>query len=383
MMMLRKLIFLLCVFLSLSCVQPYETEGSELFIMITSDLHLSEKETVSSVIPLSAYSEELAETVKNEVLHEHPDVFILCGDNTNSGRESDEYILHDILKQITDAGIQLIMVPGNHDLNITDEKTFSRIYADLLQADEKDPASLSYMKVTGDVMFLAMDDSSFDEDNKGRFSADTMKWLKTQLQKAEKAKQKVIFISHHNVLFDDGKGNYGILNDGLKELLQKYHVQICLSGHTHQQDILEDSGLYEIISSAPMSGAHLTGRMHISSDQVTYRAEPLDFEAYSDLAVTVKRLDQSGAEALQELFTGIFEEKGYGYEDACAMTDTAMRFLSYYGSGTLAEHQQEILDDPYCGMMLEGLSDANYGPWMDAVLHSELRNAVSLSFEYR
>ena len=382
--MFRKLLTaLLFMLVSVSCVQPYETSGAELFVMITSDLHVSEKEQVSSVIPLSAYSVDLARTAAREVIAGHPDVFILCGDNTNSGRETDEHILHEILQEVKDAGIRIIMVPGNHDLNITDENTFRSVFYDLLQPDEEDPASLGYASVVNNVMFLAADDSSFDEHNKGLFSADTMNWIRQQLIKAEKAHQKVIFISHHNVLFDDGKGNYGIMNEELKALLKKYHVQLCLSGHTHQQDILEDDGLYEIVSGAPMSGTHLIGRLHIDKNRVTYEAQPMDFEAFSDIAPLVHTLDRSAAEATGQMFKEIFLRKGYTEGDADAMTDTALLFLHYYGLGTLSEHKQEILDDPYCEMMLEGLSDANYGPWMDSVLHSELRNTVSLSFEYR
>ncbi|MCR5794102.1 MAG: metallophosphoesterase [Solobacterium sp.] len=382
--MFRKL--LLCVLfmlMAVSCGQPYETSEAELFVMVTSDLHLSEKEQNSSVIPLSAYSVELARTAAREVIAEHPDVFILCGDNTNSGRESDEHILHDILYEVKEAGIRIILVPGNHDLNITDENTFRTVFCDLLQTDEEDPASLSYVSVVNNVMFLAADDSSFDEYNKGRFSDDTMEWIRRQLIRAEKAHRKVIFISHHNVLFDDGRGNYGIMNKELEALLKRYHVQLCLSGHTHQQDILEDDGLYEIVSGAPMSGTHPVGRLRIDGDQVTYDAQPLDFEAFSDIAPLVHTLDRSASEATEAMFRDIFLRKGYTEEEADAMTDTASLFLHYYGLGTLSEHKQEILDDPYCERMLEGLSDANYGPWMDSVLHSELRNAVSLSFEYR
>ena len=50
----------------------------------------------------------------------------------------------------------------------------------------------------------------------------------------------------------------------------------------------------------------------------------------------------------------------------------------HYGAGTLAEHAQELREDPSYELMIEALRDYNYGPWMKAMVETTKYSAVEL-----
>ena len=56
--------------------------------------------------------------------------------------------------------------------------------------------------------------------------------------------------------------------------------------------------------------------------------------------------------------------------------------MGYHGAGTLADHAQELKEDPSYELMLKGLWDYNYGPWMKATIETTKYNAGELEISW-
>ena len=65
---------------------------------------------------VTAYGEELVEAFVAQVLEKAPDALILSGDLTFNGAEQSHMELATLLRPLKDAGIRVLVLPGNHDL---------------------------------------------------------------------------------------------------------------------------------------------------------------------------------------------------------------------------------------------------------------------------
>ena len=69
---------------------PIWTDEKNLRAMIISDLHYTENKDVNpAIVPGIALAKEITDVVAQEVIERHPDVFIMTGDNTDTGRAED------------------------------------------------------------------------------------------------------------------------------------------------------------------------------------------------------------------------------------------------------------------------------------------------------
>lgn len=378
--MLKRTVILILVLFLAAC-RKVPTKAADLSAMVIADLHLQLSGAAENpYVSFSSVTKEVLDTAAEEVTDRKPDVLILCGDNTNSGSEADLRYLHDVLLEVKQSGTDVIVIPGNHDLDLCPKDQFRDIFVDITEPEAEDSYSLSYMKTAGNVMILAMDDCSYRKDHKGEFSPGTMKWLKEMLKEADERRMKVLFVSHHNVLTRESGDNYHIVNKELKPLLKKHHAVLCLSGHTHSQTVLDEDGIYEVITGTILGGIHPLGILTMKDNTVRYEAAPADFRRYGCLGEWTEQLDEAGEEAMKEVFLKIFREKGYSAEEAAASAGLVMKFMYYYGSGTLADHAGDMLNHPDYDNMIKGLSDTNYGPWMQSLLQRPPRKSDLLEY---
>lgn len=353
---------------------------------IISDLHYTHTDHPRDVIvPLMAYADEAADAIINEVIARKPDVFILNGDNTNSGAKEDASYLAQKLQRVKDAGIQVILTTGNHDFNMSDADDFEEQYFFLLEMADRDPASLSYVSVSHGIVFLAMDDNSFHSGKMGEFSPETMRWLNRMLDKYQGS--KIIFLSHHNVLVgrdSDHSSSYRIQNASLAELLSSKGVRLIFTGHLHSQMLEEENGMFEVVSSMPYSGLHQYGILSIHGNEVSYHTRSIDWKQFGspELIEAIRVIESNHSDRLSDTFREIIRAQGYTEEKTEHILALANRFLYSYQEGTLGSHLSEITSDPSCEDMIEAFWDYNYGPWMKSVLESDVRDASSLSFTY-
>ena len=162
-------------------------------------------------------------------------------------------------------------------------------------------------------------------------------------------------------------------NDNIFRMIQSF-----------SQIILEDAGMYEIVSGMPFGGSHLMGRLSIDGSHLTYDAAPIDFEAYgaAALADELKRTDERNAGYEKDTFSAAVSESGLPEAKQQQILDLIVRFLAYYTDGTIGEHIDEIRNDPVCDEMIDILWERNYGPWMKSVLDYPPLPATHLELDF-
>ena len=379
---------------------PLWTDAGSMKAMVISDLHYTEyKEVDPMIVPGIAVAEEFTDAIVAEVIDRHPDVLIMTGDNTNSGYSRDVAGLTAKLQKVRDAGVQIVLTTGNHDMDLMGAEEFEEAYFGLLDPVDRDPASLSYTAIVKDVVFLAMDDNAVNPGGQGEFSSGTMRWLAEMLSKY--SSRQIIFLSHHNVLY--GYGDRSSASNliqspsaseqpetseqlelpELPDLLRESGVKLAMTGHMHFPYVTEEDGLWEILSGMPFSGRHLIGRLAVGSGRAVYFAEPVDFEVYGGaVREELARLDRESAAYMSRVFAELLGKEGLWGPRKKRVLKLIERYLQYYGEGTLAEHAQELRDDRDCEAMIKALWNYNYGPWMQAMLETTEYSGRELEVEW-
>ncbi|HAE44918.1 MAG TPA: hypothetical protein DCG37_04885 [Lachnospiraceae bacterium] len=365
---------------------PIWSDEESMKAMVLSDLHYTENADANpSLVPGIALAEEITDAIVAEVIDRHPDVLIMTGDNTDSGKEKDVHALVQKLQTIRDKGISIILTTGNHDFNHMNAEEFEEAYFGLLNPVDRDPDSLSYTAIVKDVVFLVMDDNSLYNGGHGEFSQKTIWWIGEILEKYRT--HPVIFLSHHNVIYGYGKDNsdsHLIQNPDLPELLTDGGVRLALTGHMHSQYITKRGGLWEILSGMPFSGEHLIGNLAVDEDKILYYAEPVDFEEYDSAIVEeLDRLDRASADYISRIFSKVLDQKGVRGSGKSRVQGLLDRFFRYYGQGTLSEHRQELMDDPAYERMITLLWDSNYGPWIKEMIETTRYSSRKLEIPWQ
>ena len=288
-----------------------------------------------------------------------------------------------LLEKVKDAGIPVLMIPGNHDFNLCDPETYDSFYAPVLEMQERDPSSLSYRTDLCGVRFLAMDDSSADPGMNGFYSKETIAWTKRQLKEAQSLGMRVIFLTHHPLLYktdqdkDTGRAE-------MVSLLKQYDARLIVSGHVHSEAVLRDDPLYEIVLGMPLSGMHEIGVLDLEDDWLRYHAEPANLSVFGSkqLAAKIAEADQLYEARLWEAAETILDNENITGTEREEILRLFRRFIHDYSLGRLQETAAEIRNDPYCEKMTEALHDYNYGPWIESTLENPPENGRLLEFRW-
>ena len=228
-----------------------------------------------------AESDAILSAAIKGVMQESPDFLLIPGDLTKDGEKVCHQKFAGYLKSLTDLGIKVYVVPGNHDVlnahsysysgssmtsvpNITPED-FSTLYAQFGYADAiaRDPNSLSYIAepVSG-VWLFALDACRYKENTQttvqdgGQFSSNTLAWILNQLQNAKSKDKTVIGMMHHGVMehYTGQKAfspDYVVDNfQSVDSLFVRNGMNWVFTGHYHSQDIvmekIDGNVLYDI-----------------------------------------------------------------------------------------------------------------------------------------
>lgn len=347
--------------------------------VISSDFHYTAQENISDlIVPLMKYAKPALSALFAQVITEKPDAFIICGDNTNSGRPADMYYIRDQLRSIRDAGIRIIMVPGNHDLDLCTPERYERIYGPLLIKDSWDPHSLSYTAVIGDIVFFAMDDSSV-HDTHGIFSDETMSWLQGQLDLYRDQNKKMIFISHHGV-FDEPWSRrpelYRILNPELQDMLGSAGVKLCISGHQHFPSAMIRNGILQIVSPMPLTNSFSYNDLYIRDGFLEEKLVPLSFSEEM-IPLFRKKHERSFGFRLDAL-----SESFRSQPERDEMRNAASEWFDHMEHGTLRQFKKHM-HEPVYEKTLHMLENTDYGSWMNALLSEPYIDPSHIIFQLK
>lgn len=240
--------------------------------------------------------EEITDEFISQVIEAHPSALILSGDITFNGARDSHIALANKLKAISDAGIPVIALPGNHDLTVgraakfsgdsyelvdsIDASEFLDIYSDygFSNAVARDDTSLSYVTEVAPNLRILVVDVNTVPGMSGILTNSTLDFVEEQLKQAKEDKAYVIGVTHQTLLEHSELTSQGmtfINNDKLLDLYEKYDVLMNLSGHMHIQHIKESNdGFVEIATGALMTAPNYHGEISLNGRRMTYKAVP-------------------------------------------------------------------------------------------------------------
>ena len=270
-------------------VQPEDKSKDEYSIFIMSDIHvmapelLVEKGTafdnyIKTDPKLLEESAEVLESVVSEVIKLNPDLVLIPGDLTKDGELVSHKLVVSILERIYMAGIPLIVIPGNHDIDNpegvyfmgdktrpaerTQPEQFAQLYHDYgygRPETVRDPASLSFACEPLEGLVLLCIDSNLYEENlfvergdsidhnqtAGRIREATLSWMWQQADAARAKGKQVVVMQHHNAVEHfDGQTVISapyVVKDYQKvaEAMMQHGIHLVITGHQHMQDIAQ------------------------------------------------------------------------------------------------------------------------------------------------
>ena len=309
---LPMMLLTLCAGLAFCAEGHAEASSSGFRAVIASDLHYIAPELTdggpgyqqilkngdSKFMP---YVEEITDAFLDEVLLDPPDVVLLTGDLTFNGAEISHRRLAGKLQRLEDAGIPVLVLPGNHDVYnenaaryrggsfervpFADSESFAEIYRDFGpgEALSADSDSLSYVWQLNEQVWIMMLDENTAHDFCG-LSDRSFQWIEAQLQKAREEGRFVLVAGHQNVFQHSiFRGGYVIQGaQRLQEMLRRYGVPLCLSGHLHTQHVLSEDGLTEIATSALCSYPCQYAVLTAEDGRLRYGTRRLDLAAWAE-----------------------------------------------------------------------------------------------------
>ena len=259
-------------------------------IAIISDLHVMAPELlVSGGSAFEAYlaqdrkmlreSLEILETLVNSILELKPDLVLVTGDLTKDGERVSHELVVIQLQRLVDNGIQVLVVPGNHDINNPDaqvydgdnttpvdtitRREFAAIYRHMGydSLSRRDPDTLSYCRdVTDELTVLAIDacmdrlntfvsrgDARDHCKTSGRLESSTQQWLVEQAAQATAEGRRVIAMMHHHLVphfhMEETLAAPYMVDDAgqLCQRLIDAGVHVIFTGHLHISDISQVS----------------------------------------------------------------------------------------------------------------------------------------------
>lgn len=349
-MKLTKNLFLLCC-LGLSTLLYAEQKR----IMVMSDLHVLDTTLFDANNPapllndvkLGEHSAELLDSAVSLILASKPDYVLIPGDLSYNGEKASHLYVATKLAELEANGIQVYVVPGNHDVNNSSAKTyvsgegqptstitdkaFESIYGEFgyneaVKTLDYGTDSMNYMAyLSNDIALIAVNSTVY-KTNTGALTSGVLDFIKDCAQEAiQSGHNNLLLMSHHMIMnhVDDQTlldpnhvGNqtqgYPLLED-VYQVLEDAHVHAVFTGHTHINSIAhlpQQSGdLYDISTgslcayASPIRTCVLetsTGDMTISSSEITkYHAKEMDRDSVlaqgAINSVTIKGWSMLGA----------------------------------------------------------------------------------------
>lgn len=378
----------------------------KLRIMIASDLHFISplltdhgeyftRLTQQADGKVMRWSEELMDAFVYTVLKERPDALVLTGDLTFNGARQSHIDLAAKLSEIQNAGIPVLVLPGNHDLNSENAARFAantfervqsinaaefeQIYGNygFSSALSKDSESSSFVwECAPGLRFLMLDVNGTKAPN--RAPASTLRWLEQQLRQAQRDGSRILAFSHQNLLphsmFIDG---YVIENSNkILDLYEKNEVWVNFTGHLHLQHIAEQHSFREIATSALSIAPNQYAILELKGKELHYQTASVDV---SEWARTQKRNEPEllhFTEYAKDFFLSTGRNQALGALSGLADSEQQTQLADYfaemnytYFSGALDQLalQEDLL---YAWKCL----DAFQGYYLDSILQQERKN---------
>lgn len=359
------------------------------------------------------YIDEITDAFVEQVIEEAPDAVILSGDLSLDGEKQSHLDLAKKLEAIEDAGITVLVIPGNHDINnqhaaqylgsdripaeFTTPEDFREIYRDFGydEAIYEDAFSLSYVYELDQNNWLLMLDSCQYDPHAwvgGAILSDTYDWIEMVLEAAYDEDKNVIPVAHHNLLdeseiyVDDCTIEH---SEQLVHLLEDWDVNIFLSGHLHVQHTKasdEDPryAIWEMVTSSLATPACQYAELIYRSDHsFVYETKTLDMEAWAkrngSTEMDLLEFDQFKEPFLRQVFytqsmdalTQLGTLSTYQME---RMSNVYSDLNYHYYQGTAYQIKDSVLKNPDYQLWLNGGGGSVLSDYVEYIVRDAVRD---------
>ncbi len=338
------------------------------------------------------YLDDILDAFIDQMLAQKPDYILLTGDLTYVGSKASHEALAQRLSALKAAGIQVLVVPGNHDItsatyilpegepvdapSVTPQE-FREIYADhgYNGALSYDKNSLSYVYDTGKGSWIFMLDTNFQYGATfGELHEETMSWLKSQLKRCKKAGAYPLLAGHHNLLVHNDRFRFGYVLgncDALLSLAKQYGGDLYLSGHIHTQHIAREDGMTDIAGGSFAVYPHRYGTLTVNGSQWEYTSQATNVSAYAkQIGSADPCLLQYEQFGFQFFYDRAFEQAKESLSDLISDADILSRLcdliaranVNYFGGTPSAIDLDDVAS------LRPFLSDTRWGDYLDTIL---------------
>lgn len=282
---------------------------------------------------LIEFSDPILKETVSEIVAAKPDILLIPGDLTKDGEKVSHETMAKVLKQVSDHGIKVFVIPGNHDINNPEAVAYDgdkSTPAPSISADDfvnfysgfgyknafsMDKNSLSYIcQPFNNLWIIGIDDCKYYENTPGGLAAvsgvikdGTMTWIKGWLAEAKKRDITVIAMMHHGIVehfVGQNALDPGYVTDNWEanaDALIDAGLRFLFTGHYHANDITMrskgDNELFDIATGSlvtPPSPFRMIRmdafNMSIDTKHITSIAVPfppgVSFVSYSNLFLT-------------------------------------------------------------------------------------------------
>lgn len=408
--MLMKRLLLALMAILLLCTAAF-AEDTPVRIMVVSDTHyIAPSLYEGSELFLQAiaqgdgkvamYSRELLDGLLAEARHQRPDLLVISGDLTFHGAKLSHQGLADALRTLTDEGIPVAVIPGNHDINTgaavrylndrvelvenTDSAAFAEIYRGLTAPEMTGPGSCGVVKLT-DKLWVVMGDYSVYELGNASYGLATkahVAWVEGVTRAAKEAGATLISVSHQNMMahLSFSSFTYTVLyGEVIMPMLIDAGCRVNLSGHMHLQHIKQTDELTDIATGAWSMTPHRYGIVTVTEDG------GIRYEASS---ICPEHLPEGLPAFSRDFFRSVNGEKQRGGLLSLGLDDDKVeQMLNFandvneaYFAGTLHEHP-EWPEDPAMKLWSREGSALHFGAYFSTIFRGEIRNNLLWSSE--
>lgn len=269
------------MFLDQESAPELKSSVKKLKIAIVSDIHYMDHSLLPAIPGENAAFQQLLFTSYNkmvemsepiflqalaEIKNEKPDVLLIPGDLAFNGELINHLLVKAKLQELADRGIQVLVIPGNNDINSPDAASFegnSSVPVDNISAEDfgsiygnfgyndalyRDENSLSYFfQLRNDLWILGIDACIYSPANKrsGAINPNTLIWIQKKMAEANENGITVLAMMHHGITEHYAgqstliKGD--VVNDfaNVSASLMNAGIKLIFTGHSHATDIVE------------------------------------------------------------------------------------------------------------------------------------------------
>lgn len=306
--------------------------------------------------------DEITDAFLEEVKAEEPDALILTGDISFNGEKESHLALAEKLAALEEAGVPVLVLPGNHDLyrscysffgdeseqvESVSAEEFAAIYGafGFDEALSRDDDSLSYLARINDTTRVLMLDADTPHDFCS-LSDKTLSWIERRLSEAAVEGKRMLVACHQNLYKHSMFGAGYVLgcSDELHALLEKYGAELMLSGHMHIQHIQTEGGVTEIATSPLTMGACQYGLLSSENGALRYETHPVNVAAWASArGMDDERLATFAAYAMGRLESRTrtqaeeqLEARGISTQEAAPLVNYACALNNAYFCGDLS-----------------------------------------------